>query len=612
MNTTTDTLRPVPSLAETWRRMQLAAGKQAPCLRRSMLFSVLSAVVQGLAFAAFYPLLAAMLATPANLSQAAWWLAFLSLCTAADGVLRWKAREFDYSSALADVTHDLRVSLGKQLRRMPLEELYRKRTGELSAVLAGNVDEVITPMGMISSTFISSIITPAVALIATAFVDWRMALAMLVLVPLATPVYLRRRSNAGQKMRTLAEAHARTSAELIEYAQGLPVLRATGQTGARSTRLRESLEHLRSVQEKAQLRDVKISLLASSVVQIGLVLAMILGVWFILTGSLDVAALTALLVVVARFAEPLAITFNLADAFDYMEAGFEQVEQLLAVPPLPVPTPARKPETFDIHFENVRFCYADTCHPVLGDISFTLPQRSLTALVGPSGSGKTTITRLIMRYGDPQNGAVRIGGTDLRDMEPETIMRHVSVVFQDVYLFDDTILNNIRMGRSDATNAEIETAARAAHCHEFISRLPEGYETRVGDIGGCLSGGERQRISIARAILKNAPIVILDEPTAALDTESEVAVQRAIDTLVQDRTVIVIAHRLSTIVGADTILVLDAGSVVEQGKHQELLKADGRYRAMWNAQGLAKDWHLHSALPQTINREETACPQPTA
>lgn len=276
-----------------------------------------------------------MLATPANLSQAAWWLAFLSLCTAADGVLRWKAREFDYSSALADVTHDLRVSLGKQLRRMPLEELYRKRTGELSAVLAGNVDEVITPMGMISSTFITSIITPAVALIATAFVDWRMALAMLVLVP---PGHAGISSSSRQrraKMRILAEAHARTSAELIEYAQGLPVLRATGQTGARSTRLRESLEHLRSVQEKAQLRDVKSSLLASSVVQIGLILAMILGVWFILTGSLDVAALTALFVVVARFAEPLAITFNLADAFDYMEAGFEQVEQLLAVPPCP-------------------------------------------------------------------------------------------------------------------------------------------------------------------------------------------------------------------------------------------------------------------------------------
>lgn len=600
MNTMTDSFRPVPSLAETWRRMQLAAGNQAPLLRRSMLFSVLSAVVQGLAFAAFYPLLAAMLATPAALSTAAWWLAFLVLCTVIDAVLRWKARDFDYSSALADVTHDLRVNLGRQLRRMPLEELYRKRTGELSAVLAGNVDEVITPMGLISSTFVTSIVTPAVALIATVFVDWRLALAMLLLLPLAMPVYRRRRGNAGQKMRVLAEAHARTAADLIEYAQGLPVLRATGQTGVRAERLRRSLDHLRAVQEKAQLRDVKIGLLASSVVQIGLVLVMILGVWFILAGTLEVAALTALLVVVARFAEPLAITFNLADAFDYMEAGFEQIEQLLAVPPLPVPTPSKTSQNFDIRFEQVGFSYADTPDLVLNDITFTLSERSLTALVGPSGSGKTTITRLIMRYADPQNGAVRIGGVDLRDMEPETIMGHVSVVFQDVYLFDDTILNNIRMGRTDATDAEVEDAARAAHCHEFITRLPDGYRTRVGDIGGCLSGGERQRISIARAILKNAPIVILDEPTAALDTESEVAVQRAIDALVRDRTVIVIAHRLSTIVGADTILVFDEGKMVEQGKHSELLTKNGRYRAMWDAQSLAKDWHLHAV------REERA------
>ncbi len=594
MNTLTDSSRPVPSLAETWRRMQLAAGDQAPLLRRSMLFSLLSAVVQGLAFAAFYPLLRLMLTSPINTGAAAWWLAFLVLCTVLDAVLRWKARDFDYSSALADVTHDLRVSLGRQLRRMPLEELYRRRTGELSAVLAGNVDEVITPMGMISSTFVTSIVTPAVALIVTIFVDWRLALAMLVLLALAMPVYHRRRRNAGEKMRTLAEAHARTSADLIEYAQGLPVLRATGQTGVRAERLRQSLDHLRLTQEKAQLRDVKISLLASSVVQIGLVLVMILGVWFILTGSLDPAALTALLVVVARFAEPLAITFHLSDAFDFMEAGFEQVEQLMAIPPLPAPIQPGIPQSFDIRFENVGFRYTDNPEQILTNVGFTLPERSLTALVGPSGSGKTTVTRLIMRYADPQTGSVRIGGVDLRDMDPETIMRHVSVVFQDVYLFDDTVLNNIRMGRAEATDAEVEDAARAAHCHEFISRLPDGYGTRVGDIGGCLSGGERQRISIARAILKNAPIVILDEPTAALDTESEIAVQRAIDALVRDRTVIVIAHRLSTIVGADAILVLDEGKVVEQGKHSELLAANGRYRAMWDAQGLAKDWHLHA------------------
>lgn len=231
-------------------------------------------------------------------------------------------------------------------------------------------------------------------------------------------------------------------------------------------------------------------------------------------------------------------------------------------------------------------------HPAasLRDFSAVLPTRGLTALVGPSGSGKTTLTRLLLRHGDPQKGRVTIGGVDVRAIPPDELNSMISVVFQDVYLFDDTVLANIHMARPDASDAEVEAAARAAHCLDFIERLPLGWHTPLGDIGGRLSGGERQRISIARALLKDAPVVILDEPTAALDTESEVAVQRAIDALVRDKTVIVIAHRLSTIVGADRILVIEDGRLVEQGRHDELLARTGRYRALWDAQLAAKNW----------------------
>ena len=216
----------------------------------------------------------------------------------------------------------------------------------------------------------------------------------------------------------------------------------------------------------------------------------------------------------------------------------------------------------------------------------------MTALVGHSGCGKTTITKMIMRYADPKNGSIKIGGVNIQNMTPENLMKNISVVFQDVYLFDDTIMNNIRMANPKATDKEVENAANSAYCHEFITRLPNGYNTKIGDIGGSLSGGERQRISIARAILKNAPIVILDEPTAALDTQSEVAVQSAIDKLVEDKTVIVIAHRLSTIAGADMILVIDNGEVVESGTHDELVKTNGKYFNMWSAQQRIKDWHI--------------------
>jgi ATP-binding cassette, subfamily B, bacterial IrtB/YbtQ len=259
---------------------------------------------------------------------------------------------------------------------------------------------------------------------------------------------------------------------------------------------------------------------------------------------------------------------------------------------LPVQPPPFHLTQFDLTFDRVSFRYADQSEWAVQDVSFQVPARSLTALVGPSGSGKTTITRLISRFADVQEGTIRIGGVDIRQIEPAELLRSISVVFQDVYLFDDTILNNIRLAKSDATDAEVEAAARAANCHEFITRLPNGYETRVGEIGGALSGGERQRISIARAIPKNAPIVLLDEPTSALDTESEVTVQQAIDQLVADKTVMVIAHRLSTVVGADLILVLENGQIVERGTHAALSSQQGRYAALWEVQQQSQGWRI--------------------
>ena len=242
-------------------------------------------------------------------------------------------------------------------------------------------------------------------------------------------------------------------------------------------------------------------------------------------------------------------------------------------------------------FDAVDFSYHGQAQQALDNVSVRIPGKSMTAIVGLSGSGKTTMTKLMMRYADPQKGMIRIGGADIRNMTQEYLLSRFAVVFQDVYLFDESIIENIRMARPDADDEAVKEAAKAAYCHEFIERLPHGYETGVGDIGGSLSGGERQRISIARAILKDAPIVILDEPTAALDTESELAVQKAIDTLVRDKTVIVIAHRLSTIAGADKILVIEAGKLVEQGAHKALLDRKGRYHDLWQAQLRTKAWN---------------------
>ncbi|WP_220348068.1 ABC transporter ATP-binding protein [Alkalilimnicola ehrlichii] len=562
----TTTATTVDSLARSFRRMLVAAGDEAPALRRSLWLFAAAAVVEGLALGCLFPLFHALLATPADGAAAARWLVLMGALVALEGALRWWANgSFTYSHHYAQVGHQLRLRLGEQLRRMPLEKLYQRRTGELTATLAGNVDELTTPMGMVSALLLRALIAPSVALLVVAYWDWRLALLLAALLPAAAWLYRRRRRALAKSMRRLAAAHADTSAEIVEYVQGLPVLRATNRTGARAERLQTALTRLEEVQRQDQKAGRLPGLLFASLVEVGLWLAVALGAWLVASGTLELATLAAVLVIAARFAEPLSLFIGVASVFDYMEAGLRRVEALFAIKPLPVAPAGAAPKGLDIAFEQVSFSYEGSDERALKDLNFIVPERSMIAFVGPSGSGKTTAVRLIMRYADPHEGCIRLGGCDLRALEPERLMGLVSAVFQDVYLFNDSILNNIRMGRPDATDAEVEEAARRAHCHGFISRLPQGYCTQVGDIGGRLSGGEKQRISIARALLKNAPIVILDEPTAALDTESEVAVQQAVDELVRDRTVVVIAHRLSTVVGADRILVFDEGGSSSRG-----------------------------------------------
>lgn len=587
-----DDTHSIPSLAESYRRMQEIAGDEAPALRASVKAAAVSAVMQGLAFASIFPLITAILANPLDMEQVWLWIGVFAFFSLADWVFRWQAHDFGHSEKMPNLTHELRVKLGLQLRKMPLQTLYKSRTGGMSTVLAGNVDEVITPMGTIAELFVRSMVVPIVVVIATFFISWPLAIAMTLIFPMVIPIYRWRRRAVGKFLRELADAHASTSAEIVEYAQGLPVLRAANATGGKAERLQSALKHLLELQVKKQLKGVFPNFLLWTLIEGGIVIVLALGVYLILGQSLSIAALAALLIMSVRLSESVAILTNLTAPFDLMEAGFEKIEKILAIEPLAEHEPTRTPEHFDIEFKDLTFGYEEGEEPELKNISIKLPERSMTALVGPSGSGKTTLTRMVMRYADPQQGAVAIGGVDVRSIPHDELMQHISVVFQDVYLFDDTIMANIRMGKPDATDQEVEAAASAANCHEFIKRLPEGYQTLVGDIGGTLSGGERQRISIARAILKDAPIVMLDEPTAALDTESELAVQKAIDTLVENRTVIVIAHRLSTIVGADQVLVMDEGRLVQTGKHGQLIDQDGRYQAMWQAQQKVKNWHM--------------------
>lgn len=578
---------------ETCRQLLQAAGDHAGKLRASLLGLLAAAIAQGLALACLLPLFAALLTRP-DRAAALGWLGAMAALSLLATALRWHAQGFDYDGEMAEVTHQLRTRLGEQLRRMPLEQLQAKRAGEVNATLLGNVDENLTYTLTIVNVILGALVTPFVAALVTLAWDWRLGLLLLLVFPAIIPLYRWRRPAYARGMRALAAAHEHTSGDIVEYTQGLPVLRAARCEGERAAALQAGFAQLERIQTIGQRKGAKPNVVIASVVELGLLAVMSAGVGWVVQGSIDVGVLAAVMVMVARFAEPLATFVSFTAVFELIETALERISALLAVEPLPQQLPARVPESFEVRLESVDFQYAQASEPALQSVSATMPARSMTALVGPSGSGKTTLIRLLLRHADPQQGRITIGGVDLRAIPPDRLQGLVSVVFQDVYLFDDTVLANVRLARPGASDAEVEAAARAAQCDGFIDRLPQKWHTPLGDAAARLSGGERQRLSIARALLKDAPIVVLDEPTAALDTESEGAVQAAFDALVRDKTVIVIAHRLSTISGADRILVLDGGRLVEEARHDELLAMPGRYRRLWEAQQRAKHWHAGS------------------
>ncbi|MFP3742652.1 ABC transporter ATP-binding protein [Achromobacter sp. SIMBA_011] len=569
---------------DTYRRLLRSAGSQAGRLRASLCLLLLAAVCQGLSLACIVPLFVHV--TRGDPWRAALaWLAGFTLLAAAAIALRWRAQGFDYRGHMARATHELRVLLGEQLRRMPLEALQAHRTGGIAAKLLGGVDEQMNYALTVINLILGAIVTPAAAAVALLAWDWRLGVALMLVFPAIVPLYRWRRPALDRGHDATGRANEALNAELLEYMQGLPVCLATGRAGAANERLRAGFEQLEQLQREHHRRGAKPSLMVAAIVESGMLAILGCGMLWVTQGSLAPAALGAVLVLVARFAEPLATFVNFTTVLALIEAALARIEELRAVAPLPQwPSQGGPAGPADIRIEGLEFRYAGGTAPALRDIDLDLPARGLTALVGPSGSGKTTLTRLLMRHADPQRGAIRIGGVDIRGLPPADLNRLISTVFQDVHLFDDSVIGNIGMARPEAGEAEVRAAARAAHCLDFIERLPQGWQTRLGEAGGKLSGGERQRLSIARAILKDAPIVILDEPTAALDTESELAVQAAIDTLVAERSVIVIAHRLSTIVAADRILVFEDGRITQRGTHAELLARPGRYRRMWQAQ----------------------------
>ncbi|MFI1015263.1 ABC transporter ATP-binding protein [Streptomyces sp. NPDC020965] len=549
-----------------------------------------AAVLQALAGCTLIPLLSAVFTEDWDRTWT--WAGVLGALVVAHHllILRNHLASGELSSRLLRLLH---TRLGETLTTIPLGWFGPGRSAGVNRLVTKTAIDVATAPAHLIAPVVTAFVTPATIIAVTLAVRWEIGLALLVGAPLpllAYRLYLR----VIERVEADWEAGTnRASAHVLEYATQQPVLRAYGRTGDEDGPLGAAF-----TEQDAQARRMVLGNSAASAplflaLQTVLTAVLALVVHLSLAGDADIAVLLAVMVLAVRFVEPLTAVAEVAGGLRIAAVGMRRFQELLAVEPLPEPVNPAEPGAPTLEFRDVTFGY-ETDHRVLDSLSFRAAPGTLTALVGPSGAGKSTVLALIARFYDlaPGDGTVLVGGRDIRELGTEALIRQLSLVSQDPYLFEDTIENNILLARPGATRDELERVAQLARVDEIVQRLPDGWRTRVGEGGSTLSGGERQRVSIARALLKDAPIVLLDEVTSSLDAANERLVQQAIAGLARDRTVLVVAHRLQTVRDADRIIVLEEGRLTESGTHTELLAHDGTYRRFVAGREQADAWRL--------------------
>lgn len=576
-------------MIEAFRKIWHFAGNEMKNINKSVVVGFLNAVLQMFQVAAIYFVVLAL--TKREQGAETVWLALgCELVAVFGGAVTASLSKMLQTHAGYFMAADRRISIANRLKSVPMGFFNENSLGQVSGVCTTVVGSIESMVPMVLVNILGGLITTTVFAVLILVFDWRIGLIVLAGIVL----YLCVVSAMEKKSAVIANDTQKSQTALIEAVletiQGMSVIKSFNLTGKGDKKLQNALEYNRRSNVDVTKILTPYTALQEAVLQITSVGMMLAAVLMCINNSMSLA--NTLMVLVMSF-----LVFNQIKAFGMgvsmlrlAAAAIDRTVKTEDMPRMDENGKALNPESHDIVFDHVNFSYEQK--PILHDISVTLPDKTTTAVIGPSGSGKTTFCNLIARFWDTDSGSVKIGGYDVKDYTLESLMNQISVVFQDVYLFADTIENNIKFGCPNATHEQVVAAAKAACCDDFIESLPNSYNTVIGEGGASLSGGEKQRISIARAMLKNAPIVILDEATANVDPENEDRLQKAIEALMRDKTIVMIAHRLKTVRHADQILVIDRGHIVQQGKHERLIHEPGIYADFIDGKKQTVGWKL--------------------
>ena len=507
----------------------------------------------------------------------------------------WFQYSYSYGAVFSQ-TGTQRIDLAERLRKLPLSFFGRRDLADLTDTILGDVATMEHAYAHALSQLYGAVVSSVLIFLSLLPINWALDLAAFWSVPVAFTIIFATRRFVEASSRRTRQAQIRVSDGIQEALDCVREIHATNQEDRYLERLFSTIDDTEATTVRTEMTNGLIMNSAMVVLRLGVATTFLVAAGLIIQGRIDFMVMFLFLLMVSRIYSPFDQALMLVSELFQSQGSARRIRSITEEP-VAEGSMEFHPVGHDIVFNHVAFSYPGLAgkaagEPVLEDVGFTAKEGEITALVGPSGSGKSTCARLAARFWDAASGSITVGGVDVSKVDPEVLLRDYAVVFQDVMLFDDTVMGNIRMGRCGASDEEVLAAARAANCDQFVSRLPQGYQTMIGENGSRLSGGERQRISIARAILKDAPIVLLDEATASLDVENETQVQEALSQLLVGKTVMVIAHRMRTVEQADKIVVLDQGRVVEQGSPQELMAADGEFARMVRLQGESADWSL--------------------